>query len=144
MSESNKGNSFEELYLQQKKKNSMLMVIVVVLAIATAGSLMWGLKSNSGTGSQRPPSGFQGGNGQGFPGGGMRQMDFTKYFKDDGSVDTDAVNDFAGRLPSGAGSQFVDRIKDDINQAAKDGKITQTQADALIKAFESAAEGSSS
>jgi hypothetical protein len=137
MSESkNSKNTFEDLYLEQKKKSSILMTLVVVLAITTIAGLGWGFSSSSG--SQKPPSGFQGLNGQGAPGGGMGQMDFERFFKDDGSVDTQAVQDMVDRLPSSAGSGFLDRFKTDINQAATDGKITLSQADALVKAFESA------
>ncbi len=138
MSESNKKNMFEELYLQQKKKSSTLMIIVVILAITTAGSLLWGVNKGSSS-TQRPPGGFSQ-DGQGFPGGGggMGQMDFKRFFKDDGSVDTEAVQEMVDRLPSGAGSQFLDRFTEGINQSAEDGDITQAQADALIKAFESA------
>ncbi len=65
-------------------------------------------------------------------------MDFKSFLNDDGSVDTEAVQDIVDRLPSGAGSDFLDRFTENNNQAAEDGDITEAQADALIKAFESA------
>lgn len=137
MSENKKNNTFEDLYIEQKKRNSVLMTLVVVLAITTIGGLGWGF-SKSNTDLQGPPSGFQGPGGQGFPGGSMGQMNFDRFFKDDGSVDTEAVQDMVDRLPSGAGSDFIDRFSEGINQAAEDGDITQAQADELINAFETA------
>lgn len=140
MVKSNK-NAFEELYLQQKKKSSVLMIVTIVLVITTAGSLIWGFNKSGGN-SMQPPAGFQGGSGQGMMSGGPTgQMDFTRFFNDDDTVNTEAIQDMIGRLPSGASSQFLERFTESINQAAKDGKITQSQADALIKAFGSA-EGS--
>lgn len=134
----NKKDVFEELYLEQKRKSSILLVIIVVLAITTVGSLYWGLdKAKTNKGAQ-PPAGFENRGGQGFPNGGrMGQMDFTNFFNEDGSVKTEEVQNMVDRLPSGAGSQSLSRFKDNINQGAKDGKITEAQAEALIKAFES-------
>lgn len=135
----NKKDVFEELYLQQKRKSSILLAVTVVLAITTAGSLYWGFDRAKTNNSAQPPAGFENRGEQGFPNGGqMGRMDFTRFFNEDGSVKNTEVQNMVDRLPSGAGSQFLSRFKDNINQAAKDGKITQTQADALIKAFESA------
>ncbi len=139
MSESNRGSSFEELYLQQKKKGEILLIAVIVLAIVAAGGLAWGFSKDGGTGNQTGPGNFQ--QGQGFPGGGggpgggpggMRGMNVTQFFNDE-------VKSFLSRMPSGgnnSGFNFLDRFKDMINQAAENGDITQAQADALIQAFE--------
>lgn len=134
-------NTFEELYLQQKKKSSLLMIAVAVLAITTVGSAAWGF-SKSSTSTQAPDGvatrGFNGQGGMGMGGPGM-QMDITQFFNSDGSVNEDQVKTMVSRLPSGASSQFLSRFEEQIDQAVTDGKITQTQADALKKAFESAA-----
>ena len=148
MSEHAKGSTFEELYLEQRKKSSMLLIAVVVLAIATAGSLAWGFSKNGGSTSSGMPGNFQGQgfNGEGGPSGagGRMGMNVKQFFKDDGSVDTDEVKSFVSRMPSGnsnSGFNFLDRFKENISQSVEDGDITQSQADALTKAFEDA-EGS--
>ena len=142
MSEHSKGSTFEELYLEQRKKSQMLLVAVVVLAIATAGSLAWGFSKSGGTSGQPNMGNFQQGgfNGQGGPGGMRGMMDIKSFFKDDGSVDTEKVKEITSRMPSGgknSGFNIVDRFKEQTTQAVTDGDITQDQADALIKAFES-------
>ncbi len=144
-------DTFEVLYLAQRKKSQILLIAVIILAVATASSLAWSLSKNNS--SQTTPNGFP---GQGFdgqqgapggmqgPGGGMRgMMDVKQFFKDDGSVDTDVVKSFVSRMPSGRsgssssdGFNFLDRFKENINQAAKDGDITEDQASKLIEAFE--------
>jgi hypothetical protein len=136
----NKKDVFEELYLGQKKKSSILLAVTVVLAVTTVGSLYWGFNNTKKNNVAQPPAGFENRGGQGFPNGGQMggQMDVTRFFNEDGSVKTAEVQSMVDRLPSGAGSQFLSRLKDNIDQAAKDGKITQAQADALNKAFESA------
>lgn len=140
MADKKEVSTFEELYLEQKKKNSRLMIAVIVLSITTVGGLMVGvMKSNNG--GMQPPGGFQSSNGQGFqggPGGGMGQMNVKRFFKDDGSVDTDEVKDLLDRSPSGGNSDFLTRFKEGITRAVKNGDITQAQADALIKAIEDA------
>ena len=142
MSEHCKGSTFEELYLEQRKKSQMLLIAVVVLAIATAVSLAWGFsKSGSTSRPDMANGGFsQGMNGQGGPGGMRGMMDIKSFFKDDGSVDTEKVKEITSRMPSGgknSGFNIVDRFKEQTTQAVTDGDITQDQADALIKAFES-------
>ena len=142
MPEHSKGSTFEELYLEQRKKSQMLLIAVVVLAIATAGSLAWGFsKSGSTSRPDMANGGFsQGMNGQGGPGGMRGMMDIKSFFKDDGSVDTDKVKEMTSRMPSGGGRSgfnISDMIKRQADQAVTDGDITQAQADALIKAFES-------
>lgn len=140
-------NAYEELYLEQKKKNSIMLVAIIALVIISVGSIVWGVsQANNSSGA---PQGATGQNGQGFPGGGgpdggMGQMNFAQFFNDDDSVDTEAVEEFVSRMPSGGDSQFLERFKENINQAAEDGDITSTQASELIAAFESAAGGSTS
>lgn len=146
MTEQAKGSTFEQLYLQQRKKSSLLLVAVIVLAITTAGSLAWGFsKTGSGSSPSNTPGNFQGQGfgGQGGPGGGGMNLDVKQFFNDDGSVNNDEVKSFLSRMPSGTSSSssnssfnFLDRFKERINQSADDGDITQEQADALIKAFE--------
>lgn len=145
MSEQIKGSTFEELYLQQRKKSQMLLVAVIILAVVAAGSLAWGF-SKDGSQNQADTGNFpqgQGFNGQGSPGGGPgggMGMDIKSFFKDDGSVDTERIEQMTSRMPSGGsrGSfNIADMIKQQADQAVEDGDITQAQADALIKAFES-------
>lgn len=137
-------SEFEELYLKERKKSSMLLVAVIVLALATAGSLIWAVNGQSNT-AQLPGGGSEqgfGGGGQFGGGGGPGMMDIASFFNDDGSVDTDRIDEMTSRFPSGAGSQFVDRMQEEADQAVEDGDITQAQADELISAFESAMESS--
>ena len=144
--EPQQNNAFEELYLQEKKKASLFLIAIIVLIITTAGSLAWGLTKSSNTTNSTPngQGSFEGGNGQGGfngqggrggPGGGMS---ITSFFNDDKSVDTEAVEDFIDRMPSGAGENFLTRFKENITQAVTDGDITQAQADALNTALSTA------
>lgn len=134
-------STFEDLYLKEKKKSSILLGGVVVLAVLATLSLSWAI-TKKGAAPQGGAGSFaanlNGQNPQGGPGGGgMRQMDFTEFFNDDGSVKTERVQEMLGRMPSGNSDQnFLTRIKEDINQAVEDGKITQEQATALINAFQ--------
>lgn len=136
-------NEFEELYLKERKKSSILLAAAIVLAIATSGSLIWGI--NKGSSTVQPP---EGGPTQGFgqggpPGGGARMgMNIKSFFKDDGSVDTERIDEITNRLPSGAGSRITDMIKEQADKAVEDGDITQAQADDLIAKIEAATESS--
>lgn len=135
-------DEFEELYLKERKKSSMLLIAVVALAILAAGSLIWAISKDSST-SQLPENApSQGFGGRGQAGGGSPGMDITNFFKDDGSVDTEQIDELTNRFPSGAGSQFTDMIKERADQAVEDGDITQEQADELIEKIETATESS--
>lgn len=130
-------SEFEELYLKERKKSSLLLIVVIVLTIATSGSLMWGVAQQSNTSPSDPAL------GKGFEGRGQfGRMDITAFFKDDGSLDTERIDEITNRSPSGVGSPFIDKIKEQATQAVKDGKITQEQADALTKKLESVTESS--
>lgn len=139
MSESRK-STFEELYLKQKKKSSLLMIAVAVLAVATVGSAAWGFSKSKASTQSAGNMSTRNFDGQGPMGGGPgMEMDITQFFNSDGSVNTDQVKTFIDRMPSGTNSRFLERFEEQITQAVTDGKITQTQADALTKALESAA-----
>ena len=136
--------AFEELYLAQRKRSSIFLATTVVLAITTVGSVAWALNSKSNTavaegpGNAQQAQGF--GNSQGRPGGMRTMMDITSFFNEDGSVNTDQVKELMARMPSGqsdnSGFNFIDRIKENIDQAVSDGDITEDQANALLDAFE--------
>ena len=140
------GSTFEELYLEQRKKSQMLIVAVVVLAVVAVGGIAWGA-SQSSSQSQTPGNfqeqGFGGQNGPGGMGGmrGGMNMDIKQFFSDDGSVKTSEVESFLSQMPSGSGNRggfsITNMIERQTDQAVEDGDITQGQADALIKAFES-------
>ncbi|HMQ95811.1 MAG TPA: hypothetical protein PKD19_01190 [Candidatus Saccharibacteria bacterium] len=146
MSDQGKGSTFEELYLQQRKKSSMLLIAVIVLAVTTAGSVAWGMSKTTTSNPSNRPSDFQGQgfDGQNSPRGGMRggmNMNIKQFFKDDGSVDTSAVDSFMSRMPSGgqagnSGFNFLDRFKEMIDQSVEKGDITEDQGNALMDAFE--------
>lgn len=153
MSDQIKGSTFEELYLEQRKKNQVLLIVAIALAVSTAGSLAWNFSKSNNINPTGMPGNFQGQGlgGQGTPGGmgGMRGgmgMDIKQFFNDDGSVNTSQVESFTNRIPSGSASSsgfnFLDRFKDMIDQSVEGGDITQEQADALVKAFESESEDS--
>ena len=139
------GDEFEELYLKERKKSSMLLIAVIVLALSTVGSIIWAINSSSSSqqtsqfpGSGAPGQGFggQGGfpSGSSGPGGGF---DVTSLFNDDGSVDTDLVDEITGNFPGGGDSRFIELMTQQAEQAVEDGDITQDQADALIDELES-------
>ncbi len=144
----NDDNEFEMLYLKERKKSSILLIVAIVLAVATAGSVLWAVNKEPASSSQFP-SGTPGQdfNGQGgFPGGGQGGpgfgLDVTSFFKDDGSVDTDKVDETTSRFPGGGDSRFTDLMQQRVDQAVEDGDITQDQADKLMDAFSTATESS--
>ncbi len=133
-------NEFEELYLKQKRKSSILLATAIVLGFTTGGSLIWGASQQAETQGMRggaPSQGF--GSQSGGPGMGI---DIKSFFNDDGSVDEDRIDELTSRMPSGAGSQFKDMIKQQADQAVEDGDITQEQADALSEKIDTATESS--
>lgn len=137
-------DEFEELYLKERKKSSILLVAVIVLAVTTGGGLIWGATKQSNAPelpNGAPSQGFggQGGMRSGGPGMGM---DIKNFFKDDGAVDTERIDELTSRMPSGAGSGFTDIIKEQADQAVEDGDITQAQADALKEEIDTAVESS--
>ncbi|MDO8335275.1 MAG: hypothetical protein Q7T74_00640 [Candidatus Saccharibacteria bacterium] len=134
-------DEFEELYLKERKKSSILVAVVVVLALATTGSLLWGINKNSST-AQLPTGAQSQGFGQGGPPSGGMRMNIKSFFKDDGSVDSDKVDELTSRAPSGAGSRFTDMFKEQADKAVEDGDITQAQADDLIAKIKAASESS--
>ena len=142
------GSTFEELYLEQRKKSQMLIVAVAVLAVVAVGSIAWGVSQSSN--QSRTPGNFQeqgfgrqnGPSGMGGMRGGMN-MNIKQFFNDDGLVKTSEVESFLNRMPSGRGRggfNITDMIERQADQAVTDGDITQDQADALIKAFETESE----
>ena len=132
-------------------KSSILLAAVIILAISTTGSLVWGFTKSGGNNSNQStmPGNLQdqnysnrgGSSDMGGPRGGMN-FNVKQFFNDDGSVNNDKVKSFLSSMPSrgnssSSGPNMTNRFEEMINQAASDGTITQDQADALTKAFES-------
>jgi hypothetical protein len=128
--------TIEKMYLKEKKKSTIFLLSTVVMTVLFVGSIFIKIPKVDDTNTTPPTNTF--GNpdtevrGFGQPtegrmfGGAM--MDIESLFNDDGSVNTDAVNDIEDRLPSGMGASFLEAR---IDQEIEDGNITQAQADAL-------------
>lgn len=81
------------------------------------------------------------------PGSGQMRFkgpEVENFLKDDGSVDTEEVNDMLDRVPDDFRSNMLDRMESQIDEAKEDGDITAAQATALKKAFGISGENSES
>jgi hypothetical protein len=144
--------SYKSLYLKEKKKSSIFLILSIVLTILFFGTLAWavveanndgkkGIRNGQGNGMFDDQAGPNDQNGRGR---GM-MMNFKNFLNSDGSVNTEEVKSFVSRMPSGTGSSnFQTRINQEIDQAVKNGTITQDQATAIKNAISSAAASSSS
>jgi len=140
---SNEGpsGSIEQQYIKEKKKSQILIATNIVTLVLLIGGGVWAtqLKNNQPDPSNMP-FGQQGGQRPGFvggtpPGGGFMGMDIESYFKDDGSVDTDKVDEATENLPDEFKDRFLERMSEQIDQAVEDEDITSAQATELKQAF---------
>jgi hypothetical protein len=123
-------NTFEQLYLKERKKATIFMVAAIALAVLSAGLLVHtfsnGTKNTVGAdGTMRL------GDGNGAP---MMQFDIKSFFKEDGGVDQDKVDEMKSRIPEDS-SRLSDFIGPGIDTAVEDGEITSEQAAALKTAL---------
>jgi hypothetical protein len=133
------------MYQAERRKARILGATTVAASLLAVGLGAWGLKADgastaSGPGqfggpnstSQFGPPGSDGNTGQGSTGsmpgpGGMSQDLGSLLLNSDGSVNTDAVQQFVQRMPSGA----LDQV---LAMAVQNGQLTQDQADRIAEA----------
>ena len=132
-------SSFEQLYLKERKKAWIFMNTTAVAAVLAVGLLVYAVNKKTeapepaALGENGPRMQFDGEDG---PGGRMQmRMDVTQFLNDDGSVDTDRVNDMLERLPDNFREDMLGRMETQIDEAVSDDDITQDQATALKSAF---------
>ena len=117
--------TFEALYLKEQTKTYWMIGVSVILAIALVVSLVTGPSNdNSSSTTQQAP--FANG---GFFGGGQT-LDIQNLFLSDGSVDTSRLAIFEN-VPSQIKPRLLEHIDGQIEDALRDGTISETLADAL-------------
>ena len=154
ISSEDNNNNYEVLYNKEKKKGSVFLILTIALTILFFGALAWGItesnekpKNMGRSMDSKMEQGLQGKMGQkermmedgrgepGEQGRGMMRMKFDRFLNDDGSVDNQEVKEFLGNMPANAKENFTDKLNSNLEQAVKDGKITQDQANALKNAI---------
>ena len=135
-------------FQSERKKARILGATTVATALLAAGLGAWGLNAQ-GSSTMSGPGGGQAGTSQfGPPGstngtsqfgppttgqGGPQGMDLASMLlNSDGSVNTDAVEQFVAQAPDGA----LDQI---LSMAVQNGELTQDQADEIAAAAGSTA-----
>ena len=139
-SQENKNNeSFEKLYLKERKKNHLFVVVAAVLSIFLVGLVIFNLQTQKLSTEQVPNQAqdFPGSFGQN-PGGfqgqrGLQEID--RFFNEDGTVDTDQVDQLKENLPSGIEGRFLPRVSSQIDSAVDGNDITFEQGEELKEAF---------
>lgn len=134
-----KQNSFEELFLKERKKTKNLTLIASACAVLFVGTLIWHFQSPRPSGPVNTPQigsgNFRGSNG-GPPGGGaFLGGDVKSFFKDDGSIDTERIDQILDSAPAEFKDRLKDRMKTQITEALSNGEITSDQAQKLKTAF---------
>lgn len=136
--------TWQQKYEKEHKKSRILAATTAAACVLALGAGIWGATKSSGP--ERPdfasgqfPGGQNGQGGMGGPGGGFGgpggqggpgQM-FSNMFNSDGSINTEALNEFKSRMPQGIDvSQIIDR-------AVSSGAITEEQGKKLKEALES-------
>ncbi len=136
---------WQSMYQAERKKARVLGATTVAASLLAVGLGAWGLNAEgtsaaSGPGqfggpnatSQFGPPGTNGNSSQGatgaMPGPGAMGQDLASMLlNSDGSVNTDAVEQFVQQMPSGA----LDQI---LAMAVQNGELTQDQADLIADA----------
>lgn len=135
---------WQSMYNAERKRARVLGATTVAVSLLAVGLGAWGINAQGATASGGPgqfgPPGMSGNSSQGGPGTGQRQgtipgqgsngtmpgpVDLgSLLLNSDGSVNTDAVEQFVQRIPSGA----LDQI---LAMAVSNGELTQDQADQI-------------
>jgi hypothetical protein len=143
MSQKNDQDSdvFEHLYIKERKKSRIFMTVATVTTLAAVGLSIHAMQKRAeplagghtlGSNGPMQLHGQGGGSGNGMR---FRGPDVESFLNDDGSVDTNKVNEMLEQVPADFKSNFLDRVESQIDEAKNDGGITAPQADALKKAF---------
>ena len=148
-------NNYEVLYQKEKKKGTVFLVLTVALTILFFGSLAWGISEANEPNMPKfknekiraekfeQKMGLEGRAGAAErrsdenEGRGDRKMNmnFNRFLNDDGTVDTNEVKEFLSRMPESMKTEAKDKFNEKLDQAVKDGKITQDQANSLKNAI---------
>jgi polyhydroxyalkanoate synthesis regulator phasin len=149
------GKNYEVLYEKEKKKGTVFLVLTVALTILFFGSLAWGISEANEPNMPKfknekiraekfeQKMGLEGRAGAAErrsdknEGRGDRKMNmnFNRFLNDDGTVDTNEVKEFLSRMPESMKTEAKDKFNEKLDQAVKDGKITQDQANSLKNAI---------
>lgn len=140
---------WREKYLKAHRRSQTFAATTVIGLVAAVGGVAWGVTQQSDStttvaadaptlldGGQLPdgflpPDGFAPGDGRGF-GDGMGQRGgamLEGLFDEDGSVNTEAVDQFLALVPEGLDATRL------VERGLMRGSITEEQADALREAF---------
>jgi hypothetical protein len=132
-------NSFEELFLKERRKTKNLTLIASACAVLFIGTLIWHFQSPRPSAPANAPQigsqNFRGTNGGPPSGGAFLGGDVKSFFKSDGSVDTERVNQILNNAPAEFKDRLKDRMKTQINEALSRSEITSDQAQKLRAAF---------
>ena len=149
------GKNYEVLYEKEKKKGTVFLVLTVALTILFFGSLAWGIseanepsspkfrndniraenfEQKMGPKERAEAAERRGGDSEGRGDRQMR-MNFERFLNEDGTVDTNEVKEFLSRMPESMKTEAKDKFNEKLDQAVKDGKITQDQANSLKNAI---------
>lgn len=122
---------WRQKYNEQRKKSRLLTVATAVLAVVAVGLGIWGFTQSSDTN----PTAFPGAPGQmggyGPPSGGQMPDFGSQLFNDDGSVNTEALQQMLDRDPNGGGN--IDQF---LTFAQQSGQLTDAQVEKLKAAAE--------
>ena len=131
--------SIEKLYLKERKKNQLFLLTTVVLTILLIGSVGFNFqnKNQSTTQDSNQSQSLSGTLGQNFGGFQDRRgsLEISEFFKNDGTVDTNQVNQVQNTIPSGFEDRLLSRVSTQIDDAVKKGDITAKQGEELKTAF---------
>jgi hypothetical protein len=135
-------------YTKQRKQTRIFLTTTIISVIAFVATLTLYItnpktETKTATTQQVGPGGnfgngeapdFENG-GPGSQGGPGRMQDISSFFSDDGSLDTDAVEQLTENVPDDFKDRMLENFSTQIDSAIEDGDITQTQGDALKAAL---------
>ena len=121
-------DAFEQLYLKERKKAAGFMVATVILAVLATGLGVYALSGKAPTSMAGQGGMMHFGEGKGA------QLTIKNFFKSDGSIDQDKVNEVKSRMPEGE-DRFSELMRTRIDTAIKDNDISSQQGTDLKNAL---------
>ena len=137
-----KKDLFEKLYIKERRKSQTMTIVAAAASILFLGALIYNFQSPNSNLARNNLEAFRDGEQPLFsPDGeftrrGRQGGDITSYLKDDGSVNTEQINEMLANIPNELRDMLIDRIAGQIDAAEKDNEINNDQAKALKEAFE--------
>ena len=137
-----KKDLFEKLYIKERRKSQTMTTIAAVAFILFLGALMYNFQSPNSNLARNNLEAFRDGdrslfspNGE-FTNRGRPGRDITSFLQDDGSVNTEQIDEMLANIPNEFRDMLMGRIMEQIDAAEKNNEINNDQAKALKKAFE--------